>query len=106
MPDVEIVQELDGEGCPITLGRLLGSWTAPWPHLMQQTIRAQQFTFHHSDILLIGYSKSGNTNVFSCLSNNEIFVVFYMECYAIKRQICSMFSSYKSRIETFVSFSL
>ena len=64
MPEVEIHKVADGEGNLITLGRLFGTWTAPWPTLPQQIVRAQQFTFHESDVILVGYPKSGEQLVF------------------------------------------
>ena len=64
MPEVEIHKVADGEGNLITLGRLFGTWTAPWPSLPQQIVRAQQFTFHESDVILVEYPKSGEQLVF------------------------------------------
>lgn len=48
----------DGGGSTITLGRMHDTWTAPWPALGQPR-RLQQFLLHDSDILLVGYPKSG-----------------------------------------------
>ncbi|KAK7494089.1 hypothetical protein BaRGS_00014747, partial [Batillaria attramentaria] len=59
MPSVAIERVPDGEGNLITLGKLFGVWTAPWPSLPEQIMRSQTFTFDDSDVLLLGYAKSG-----------------------------------------------
>ncbi|PVD31594.1 hypothetical protein C0Q70_07009 [Pomacea canaliculata] len=56
---VTIQQVPDGDGAPITLGRLYGVWTAPWTSLPEQISRAQRFTFDDRDVILVGYAKSG-----------------------------------------------
>jgi hypothetical protein len=49
----------DGEGSLITLGKFFGFWTAPWSWLPEQSLKVQALHFHPSDIVLAGYSKSG-----------------------------------------------
>ena len=81
MPEVEITKVADGEGNLITLGRLFGTWTAPWPSLPQQIVRAQQFTFHESDVILVGYPKSGEQLVFPFRFVVVVFLFLLFFCF-------------------------